>query len=432
MSKMAVFNVPYYKGEMEIELPDKNFKDVLISKAADYKTNLKEEEIVEKALDNPIGSKSLEELVKGKKSMVIITSDHTRPVPSKITLPILLNRVRKANPNINIKILIAAGFHRPTTREEMIDKFGEEIVQKEEIICHRSKDKDSLLKIGVLPSGGELWINKLAAEAELLISEGFIEPHFFAGFSGGRKSILPGIAGAETIMANHCSEFINNENSRTGKLKENPIHADMLYAAKTAKLAFILNVALDKNKKIIGAFAGDSELAHNKGCEFVSKFYGVSGTKSDIVITTNGGYPLDQNIYQAVKGMTAGEALCREDGVIIMIASCCDGHGGESFYKNVSSAKNPRELLNRVLKVSRKDTVPDQWEFQILARILNKHKVIIVTDMCDPKIIEDMHMYHARDFKKALELAFDIVGKDGKITLIPDGVSSIVMEKSRE
>lgn len=336
MSKMAVFNVPYYKGEMEIEIPDENLNDVLISKAADYKTNLKEEEIVEEALDNPIGSKSLEELVKGKKSMVIITSDHTRPVPSKITLPILLNRIRKVNPDISIKILIAAGFHRPTTKEEMIDKFGEEIVQKEEIICHKSKDKESLLKIGVLPSGGELWINKLAAETELLISEGFIEPHFFAGFSGGRKSILPGIAGAETIMANHCSEFINNENSRTGKLNKNPIHEDMLYAAKTAKLAFILNVALDKNKKIIGAFAGDSELAHNKGCEFVSKFYGVSGTKSDIVITTNGGYPLDQNIYQAVKGMTAGEALCREDGVIIMIASCCDGHGGESFYKNVS------------------------------------------------------------------------------------------------
>ncbi|MCD2346193.1 nickel-dependent lactate racemase [Clostridium guangxiense] len=423
---MPVFSVPYYKGIMEIELPEKNLKGVLISKAADYKTNLREKEIVERALDNPIGSKSLEELVKDKKNMVIITSDHTRPVPSKITIPILLTRIRRVNPNIDIKILIAAGLHRPTTKEEMVEKFGETLVKNENIICHKAKDKDNLLKIGILPSGGELWINKLAVETELLISEGFIEPHFFAGFSGGRKSILPGISGAETIMANHCSEFINSENSRTGKLFNNPIHGDMLYAAKASKLAFILNVALDKDKKIISAFAGDSEFAHNKGCEFVSKFYGVSGTKSDIVVTTNGGYPLDQNVYQAVKGMTAGESLCRDGGVIIMIASCCDGHGGESFYRNVADAKNPKELLSKILKVSKKDTVPDQWEFQILARILNKHKVIIVTDMCYPKIIEDMHMYHARDFKRALELAFEIVGKDAEITLIPDGVSSIV------
>ena len=423
---MPVFSVPYYKGIMEIELPEKNLKGVLISKAADYKTNLREKEIVERALDNPIGSKSLEELVKDKKNMVIITSDHTRPVPSKITIPILLTRIRRVNPNIDIKILIAAGLHRPTTKEEMVEKFGETLVKNENIICHKAKDKDNLLKIGILPSGGELWINKLAVETELLISEGFIEPHFFAGFSGGRKSILPGISGAETIMANHCSEFINSENSRTGKLFNNPIHGDMLYAAKASKLAFILNVALDKDKKIISAFAGDSEFAHNKGCEFVSKFYGVSGTKSDIVVTTNGGYPLDQNVYQAVKGMTAGESLCRDGGVIIMIASCCDGHGGESFYRNVADAKNPKELLSKILKVSKKDTVPDQWEFQILARILNKHKVIIVTDMCDPKIIEDMHMYHARDFKRALQLAFEIVGKDAEITLIPDGVSSIV------
>lgn len=425
---MAAFSVPYYKGEMDIEIPDENFQGILISKAADYKVNLSQEEIVEEALDNPIGSERLENLVKGKNNMVIITSDHTRPVPSKITLPILLERIRKANPSISIKILIATGLHRPTTREELIEKFGEAIVEKEEIICHKASDKESLLKVGTIPSGGELWLNKLALETDLLIAEGFIEPHFFAGFSGGRKSILPGISGAKTIMANHCSEFINNENSRTGKLYKNPIHEDMLYAAKKAKLAFILNVALDKNKNIIGAFAGDSKLAHDKGCEFVAKFYEVKGVKSDIVVTTNGGYPLDQNIYQAVKGMTAGETLCKEGGVIVMIASCCDGHGGESFYKNVASAKSPKEMLSKILKVSRNDTVPDQWEFQILARILNKHEVIIVTDMCDPQIIENMHMYAANNFERALDIAFKITGEKAKITLIPDGVSSIIRE----
>jgi nickel-dependent lactate racemase len=250
---MGKIKLPYYKTFIEADIPDENIAGVLEYRAHSYKATLTQEEIVNDALNNPIGSKTLEELVKDKKNMVIITSDHTRPVPSKITLPILLKRIRSVNRDIEIKILIATGFHRPSTREEMINKYGEEIVEKEVLINHISQDKDSLVKVGTLPSGGELWLNKLAMEAELLIAEGFIEPHFFAGFSGGRKSVLPGIAGAGTIMANHCSEFIASEYSRTGIIKNNPIHKDMLYAAQTSKLAFILNVVIDKDKKIINA-----------------------------------------------------------------------------------------------------------------------------------------------------------------------------------
>ena len=184
---MSKIKVPYHKSIIDIEIDDKNLVGVLRSKADTYKVHMSQEEIVERALDNPIGSKSLEELVKDKNNMVIITSDHTRPVPSKITLPIILRRIRKANPNIDIKILIATGFHRPTTREEMINKFGHEIVENETIINHVSTDDSSLVHVGTLPSGGDLILNKLAIEAELLIAEGFIESHFFAGFSGGRK-----------------------------------------------------------------------------------------------------------------------------------------------------------------------------------------------------------------------------------------------------
>jgi nickel-dependent lactate racemase len=226
---MAMIKIPYNKRTVKLDIPDEHLAAVLQSKAHDYDPGLSQEEIVEKALDNPMGSKSLEELVEGKKNMVIITSDHTRPVPSKITLPILLKRIRRINPSIDIKILIATGFHRPTTREEMIDKFGEEIVNNENLINHYSQKKEDQVFIGILPSGGELWINKLAVETELLISEGFIEPHFFAGFSGGRKSVLPGIAGAGTIMWNHNSEFIGSDYARTGILGKNPIHEDMLY-----------------------------------------------------------------------------------------------------------------------------------------------------------------------------------------------------------
>lgn len=202
---MAKIKIPYHKKTLEIEISDKNLVGTLESKAEEFKPSLSQEEIVEKALDNPIESESLETLVEGKKNMVIITSDHTRPVPSKITMPILLRRIRSVNPNIDIKILIATGFHRPTTHEELVNKFGEEIVKKENIIVHNAFDDSTLVRVGTLPSGGELIINKLAVETELLIAEGFIEAHFFAGFSGGRKSVLPGIASATTVMANHCS-----------------------------------------------------------------------------------------------------------------------------------------------------------------------------------------------------------------------------------
>jgi lactate racemase len=423
---MSIIKVPYYKKLMKLDIEDKNLIGILKSKAHEYKAELSQEELVEKALDNPINSPKLEEMVKGKKEIVIITSDHTRPVPSKITMPILLRRIRSVNPSIDIKILIATGFHRATTKEELINKFGEKIVNEENIIIHDSRDKENLVKLGILPSDGELYINKIAAQAELLIAEGFIEPHFFAGFSGGRKSILPGIASAETIMANHCSEFISTKYARTGNLENNPIHRDMVYAAEKAKLAFILNVVIDKDKKVINAFAGDREKAHERGCEFVISLSKVDKVEADIVVSTNGGYPLDQNIYQSVKGMTAAEATCKDGGVIIMIAACNDGHGGKSFYDNLANANSPQQLLDKLIKIPRNKTVPDQWEFQILARILSKHTVILVTDMCDPKMIKDMHMEHAYTFEEALTRAYELKGENAKVAVIPDGVSVIV------
>jgi nickel-dependent lactate racemase len=423
---MTKVRIPYSKRFLEIEIPDKNLVAILESKAHAYSAEGTQEEIVNKALDSPIGSPKLEELVKGKKNMVLITSDHTRPVPSKVTLPILLRRIRSVNPEIKITILIATGFHRPTTREEMISKFGQKIVDNEVIINHVSEDYNSMVGVGTLPSGGELLLNEIAMEAELLISEGFIEPHFFAGFSGGRKSVLPGVASAKTVMANHCSEFIASEYARSGVLENNPLHRDMLYAAKQAKLAFILNVVIDSEKNVIKAFAGDSELAHLEGCKFVMELASVKAVKADIAISTNGGYPLDQNIYQSVKGMTAAEATCSEGGIIIMVSACNDGHGGQSFYDNIANASNAREVLDRVIKVGRNDTAPDQWEFQILARILDKHTVIFVTDMCDPEMIVSMHMQHAFTFEEALKKALEIKGNDAKITIIPDGVSVVV------
>ena len=417
--------IPYHKTHLPIEIPDENFVGSLVSNSENFKAAGTEREIVERALDNPIGSKSLEELVRGKKRMVIISSDHTRPVPSRVTMPIILRRIRQANPEIKITILIATGFHRPTTRQELIDRYGEEIVANENIVVHRSHD-DEMADLGTLPSGGKLLLNKIAVDTDFLMAEGFIEAHFFAGFSGGRKSTLPGIASATTVMANHCSEFIASPCAQTGILENNPIHKDMLYAAAQAKLAFILNVVIDAKKQVIAAFAGDSEKAHVKGCEFVLNMSQVKKNPTDIVITTNGGYPLDQNIYQSVKGMTAAEANCKSGGVIIMVAGLSDGHGGESFCKMVSEAETPQKLLEEFSRIPRNETKPDQWEAQILCRILSNYKVIVVTDMCDPEMIRKMHMEHAKTFDEALARAFELKGRNATVSLIPDGVSVIV------
>lgn len=426
MIAMVEINLPYDKKMITARIPDKNFIGLLESKAEHFSNPYTEKETVEKSLDNPIGSLPLEELAKGKKDIVLISSDHTRPVPSHIITPIILRRIRSVNKTARIRILVATGFHRPSTREELISKYGKEIVENEEIVMHISTDDSSMLKIGQLPSGGDCIINRIAAEADLLLAEGFIESHFFAGFSGGRKSVLPGIASYKTIMANHSGEFIDSSNSRTGNLTDNPIHNDMVYAAAKANLAFIVNVVLDGDKKIIGSFAGDMVEAHKVGCNFVKEIARVKKIPCDIAVSTNGGFPLDQNIYQAVKGMTAAEATNKDGGVIIMVAGCRDGHGGEGFYENIANVKNPNEFLEAAIHTPRLETVPDQWTSQILARILVHHHIIFVSDLVDPELITSMHMEIAKTFDEALERAFEREGLNAKVTVIRDGLSVIV------
>ncbi len=423
---MLNIKLPYSTGHKEIMLEDSRVKAILTSAAGSIKVEKHEADIVREALDRPIQSSRLRDMVKDAKKVLIITSDHTRPVPSKITMPILLDEIRSLNRNVEIKILVATGFHRPSTYEEMVLKFGKDIVDKEEILNHDSRATSQMVFKGILPSGAELYLNSLADWADFIVAEGFIEPHFFAGFSGGRKSILPGIASEKTVLANHCSKFIAHSNARAGILEGNPIHEDMIDAARKARLGFILNVVIDGEKRIIQAFAGHPEEAHYKGCGFVKELAGVKAVGADIVIATNGGYPLDQNIYQSVKGMTAAEACVRKGGVIIMVAACNDGHGGEAFYRWFADAGSPEAVAEKISRISQMDSIADQWEAQILARILLKCSVILVTDMCDPDLIKQMHMMHAKTVEDAVKMAEAIVGKQSEIVVIPDGVGVIV------
>lgn len=424
---MSNIKLPYGTENLEVEIPEERINEILISKLNHFKPAFSESELVQLALENPIGSQRLKDMAKGKNKIVIIASDHTRPVPSKIIMPLLLNEIRKGNPNADITILIATGCHRGTTKDELVDKFGHDIVENEKIYIHDCDDENMLVNVSVLPSGGQLIINKLAVEADLLVSEGFIEPHFFAGFSGGRKSVLPGVASRATVMYNHNAEFIENDKCRSGILEGNPIHKDMIYAAKTVGLDFIINVVINSEKEVIHAVAGDFDLAHIEGCSFINKYCRISAVPSDIVIATNGGYPLDQNIYQAVKGMTAAEATVKEGGVIIMVAKSNDGHGGEQFYNSFKEEKDIDKLLESFLSNPRENTIEDQWESQILARILKKAKVIYVSDTSDD-IVSDFQMIPVNSVEKAIAKADEILAKkDSKITIIPDGVSVVIL-----
>ncbi len=417
---------PYGKGKLAHTFEKSELLGVLTSSIEEYRTDKTGEELVREALANPVDSAPLSELAKGKSKVVIIASDHTRPVPSKVIMPAMLGEIRRGNPDADITILIATGCHRGTTRDELISKFGEDIVKSEKIYVHDCLDNSMLVNIGTLPSGGKCEINRLAYEADLLVSEGFIEPHFFAGFSGGRKSVLPGVAGRTTVLANHCSAFIASPYSRAGVLDGNPIHRDMVWAARAAKLAFIVNVVLNAEKEVIYATAGELEAAHKKGTDFLSQLCAVKAIECDIAITTNGGYPLDQNIYQAVKGMTAAEATVKPGGVIIMLAASVDGTGGEDLYHHLADEPDITKTMELFMSRDGERTDPDQWESQILLRILMHARVIYVSEL-DDKLVTDMHMIPAHSIDEALAKAREILGKsDPKIVAIPDGIAVMV------
>ncbi|WEF28930.1 nickel-dependent lactate racemase [Klebsiella aerogenes] len=426
---MATVKLKHDSGFLSANIPEKNFLGTVEIDNDDFLDALyqrSEYDVVADSLDMPLYSPPLTELAKDKQNIVIISSDHTRPVPSKIIMPIILQRIRSVNHDAKITILIATGTHRASTNEELLDKYGQDIFDNETIIVHDSKDDTALVNIGKLPSGADCIINKLAVECDLLIAEGFIEPHFFAGFSGGRKAVFPGVAGYTSVVGNHNGQFINSLKARTGNLTQNPIHQDMVYAAELANLQFIVNVVLDHNKRIINCFAGDAVLAHEDGCHFVRKVMSAAKKESDITITCNGGYPLDQNIYQAVKGMTAAEATTKKGGVIIMVAGARDGHGGTGFYETFRQAEHVEDIITQALNTPSDKTAPDQWQSQILARVMSHYHVILVSQLIDPKIVREMKMDHCRDLQDAIDKALEIKGSDAMIAIIPDGVSVIV------
>lgn len=418
-----MIHIPYGEKQLSWEQP---CDGLLTSRVDELKSEKSGRELVEAAMEHPIGTPKLSELAAGKKTCTIIISDHTRPVPSRDILPPMLRQLREGNHDIQVTLLVATGFHRPTTAAELEAKLGQEIACREKIVVHDAFDAGSNVRIGILPSGAPLVIDRAAVETDLLISEGFIEPHFFAGFSGGRKSVLPGVCDKKTVLGNHCGQFIASPCARTGVLEGNPLHIDMVAAAEMAKLAFIVNVVIDDEKKTVAAFAGDFRKAHEAGVAFLRPYCEVKAIPADIVITSNGGAPLDQNVYQSVKGLTAAEASAKECAVLIMCAELADGTGGEGFYTSLRDCESPAAHFAQCAATPQNETIPDQWESQILARILMKHRVIFVSRPEMETTLREMKLDYAPDLNTAVAMARQDKGQDAFITLIPNGISVVV------
>lgn len=420
--------IPYYTSTLALHVEEENLKAVLTAKMHGFHAEKSQEQLVLDALEHPVGSPRLRTLAEGKRNIVIVTSDHTRAVPSKITLPLLLKEIRSGNPDADITILIATGLHRPTTEEEQRRMFGDEIVDHEKIAINNAFAPEQFVELCTLPSGAVFQVNRLAAECDLLVTEGFVEPHFFAGFSGGRKSILPGICSERTVNENHSYKAVSHPRSNSGMLKDNPIHADMLCAAKAVNVQFIFNVALDGEKKIVAAWAGDLEKAHEAGVAFIRQWSQCPVITGDIVVTSNGGYPLDQNLYQSPKAMATAEACAGEDGVIIMCCSCCDGMGGAHFGQLIQRG-TPDEIDRYLSSIPPEKTIPEQWCTQVCVRVLRKHPVILVTTFLSHDEVRKANMIPASTPDEALEIAYRLKGEQASVVVIPDGVSVLTVNE---
>jgi len=425
---MRRIEIPYYKSSLALYVNESNLKAVISSKQHEIEAEVGDEAaIIRESLRNPVSSPLLRELAAGKRKIVLITSDHTRSVPSRLTLPILLEEIRSGNPAADVTILVATGLHRPTTEDELRGMFGDSIVDSEKIVVNDAFATADFEHICDLPSGASFHVHRLAAECDLLIAEGFIEPHFFAGFSGGRKSVLPGICSKETVNENHSYKAIAHPKAIAGIMEGNPIHEDMLFAAKAVNLRFILNVALSADKKVIKAFSGDMQRAHEDGVAFIRELSQCEPVLGDIVVTGNGGYPLDQNLYQSVKAVSTAELCAKDHSVIVMCCSCVDGVGGECFEK-IMTGGTPEEMMEKLSAIPPKETIPEQWNAQVYFKTLMRHKVILVSDYLDPKLIEAANMIPAKKLDEAMAKAYEIKGKQAEVVVIPDGVAVMIVE----
>lgn len=416
---MKTVKLAYGKSSLEVAVPD---QAVVIEPR--HLTALPDEKAaVLAALRQPIGTAPLKELVKSDQTVVIVISDITRPTPNHKLVPWLLEELAHV-PQKNITIINGLGSHRANTQEELVQMLGREVVDTIRIINHDAFSKEQLIHVGTNIHGSKVFFHKEYVKADFKIVTGFIEPHFFAGFSGGPKGICPGIAGIETILDFHNAKMIGHPLSTWGIIEGNILQGAATENCLMNKPDFMLNVTLNGDKGITGVFAGDVIEAHRQGCSFVKDhaMYEVDAP-FDIVITTNSGYPLDQNLYQTVKGMSAAAQIVKQDGAIIAVSECSDGlpnHG--NYAKILRMRETPAELLEMIN--DEKFSMFDQWEAQVQAIIQLKADCYLYSSL-EEETVRQAKLKPVKDVEAALSQLMNAHGGNVRIAVLPLGPLTI-------
>lgn len=381
--------LPYGKTKLKVEVPD----EVVVLESRRFPGLADERRAIEAALREPVGCPPLAEWVKRGGRVTIVHTDITRATPNRRLLPPLIDALEAAGAAAqDITLVNALGTHRMQTEAETRELLGDRIVDGYRCLQHDCNNDADLIPLGVTSRGHPVRVNRHYLEADLRILTGFIEPHFFAGFSGGPKGVLPSIAGAESVQTNHGYEMLNHPNATWCVTEGNPVWEEMREAAGMAGPAFLLNVALNREQQISGVFAGDVIQAHRAGCDFVRQTALVPIERLfDVVITTNGGYPLDQNLYQSLKGISAAARAVKPGGTIIQFAACADGVPAHGMYAQLlREAGSPQRALEVIGQPG--FAAPDQWQVQLQAQILLKNRVYVYSDgLSDQQICEALY-----------------------------------------
>ena len=376
------------------------------------------------AIRNPVGSPPLRQMVRPEHTVAISVCDITRPMPSATVLPVLLRDLRHV-PDEQIVVLVATGTHRANTPDEIEQVLGAEVTRNYRVVNHGAFDDASLKHVGETPEGIPIWLNRRWVESDFRITTGFAEPHFFAGFSGGPKMVAPGLAGFETIMRLHDAPMIGHPNSTWAVIQGNPIHDAIRQIARQTGVDFSVDVTINRDHQITSVYAGELFAVHQAACR-VAKRAATRAVEEpfDIVVTTNSGYPLDLNLYQAVKGMSAAAQVVRDGGSIICAAECSDGVPEHGEYKKIlSEAASPEELLKMICAPGFERH--DQWQVQIQAQIQLRAEVFLKSSFLSHEQTRAAHLEPVDDIEATVEEMLRRQGPDARVCVLPQGPQTI-------
>jgi nickel-dependent lactate racemase len=407
--------LPYGKTEICVRVPTRNFLGSIEPKEKPSVPDAKTE--VERALKEPIGSGKMSEIAKPEYKVALVVDDATRPSPSQLMVLPLLNELSIAGvKDENITIIFACGTHRAVRREEAAVLLGEEVLARVKAVSHDCKAQDLVYVGATQKYGTKVYLNRVFAEADLRILTGDVCFHYYAGYGGGRKSVLPGVAGEGTIKHNHA--MLLDANARTGVLDGNPVHVDMVEAARLAKVDFILNVVTNSRGEIVKAFAGDLEQVFNEGVKLVDEMYRITvDRKADVVVVSAGGNPADLNLYQAHKGVDSALEVVKRGGVIVLVAECPEGHGNQVFYDWMVKYGDLKSIEREI----KRNFVLGGHKAYYLLEALQNHQIILVSSMPDYYASNIFKLKTARAVNEALNEAFNIAGKNAKVWTMPYG-----------